>query len=172
VQREHEAAIVWLVTQLERDVGESVRILTERECRMLEAADSSRRYSVAILGGDHRGRRRWPDVVIESDARRGALEIEFAPKGSARLRHILEAYAASGYAEVTFLVKDAALGRRIAGLARQQPDALRSRLGRARCSITVSPWPGLPPADRDQLAVALRPRGSPASEGRARSSSR
>ena len=103
VQREHEAAIVWLVTQLERDAGESVRILTERECRRLEAADTSRRYSVAILGGEHRGRRRWPDVVIESDARRGAIEIEFAPKGSARLRHILEAYAVSAYAEVNVL---------------------------------------------------------------------
>jgi hypothetical protein len=160
VQREHEAAIVWLVTQLERDAGGSVRILTERECRQLEAADPLRRFSVAIVGGEHRGRRRWPDVVIESDARRGAIEIEFAPKGSARLRHILEAYAVSGYAEVNFLVKDAALGQRITGLARQRPDALRSQLGRPRCSIKVSPWPGLPSEAQERLAVALAPRES------------
>ena len=41
VQREHEEAIVWLVTELERERRGRV-VLTERECRQLRGADEQR----------------------------------------------------------------------------------------------------------------------------------
>lgn len=82
VQREHEAAIVALVTRLERDAGPATRVLTERECRQLEPSDRATRYSVDVLRGGQRDRRRWPDVVVELGEGRRAIEIEFAPKGT------------------------------------------------------------------------------------------
>ncbi len=147
VQREHEAAIVWLVTELER-ADSGARVLTERECRRLEAADE-RRYSVEV--GDRR--RRWPDVVVESECSRRAIEIEFAPKGSERLRGIVEAYEQSGYDQGLFLVKSLALGRRIQSLVNEGPRLLFGRpvVRKGR----VAAWPGLPHAERQRLDAAL-----------------
>ncbi len=137
VQREHEAAVVWLVTQLEREARAGLRVLTERECRRLEAADA-RRASVMLDDG----RRRWADVVVESVNRRQAIEIEFSPKGSSRLAQIVAAYACSDYCEVLFFVRSVTLGVRISGCA-------------FGARVRVLPWPGLPAAQRAWLARAL-----------------
>jgi hypothetical protein len=142
VQRDHEAAIVWLVTQLELEADGAVRVLTERECRRLEAADHRGRYSVELLDRQ----RRWADVVVERDGRRRAVEIEFAPKGSARLARIVEAYRYSNYDETIFFVRNGALGRRIAGVVLD--------VG-ASSVVRVLPWPGLGVAERELLAGAL-----------------
>jgi hypothetical protein len=67
--RKHEEAIVWLVTRLERrdrDTG----VLTERECRRRER-EAGERYSVTVHG-DARGERRWPDIVLATQAGRRA----------------------------------------------------------------------------------------------------
>ncbi len=149
VQREHEAAIVWLVTELER-ADAAARVLTERECRRLEDADD-RRYSVGVLanGTEHR---RWPDVVVESAAGRRAIEIEFAPKGSARLRRIVEAYEASSYRQALFLIRSAALGQRIQSLV---PSPLLIG-GRPEVrKVRVAAWPALPHDERLLLEAAI-----------------
>jgi DNA-binding MarR family transcriptional regulator len=154
VQREHEDAIVWLATGLELQAGPGGRVLTERECRQLEAAGGPRRFSVEVPGGPRGVQRRWPDLVVEADDGRRAYEIEFAPKGTDRLRRIVAAYERSDYAEVVFLVKSAALARRIAGLT-GQPSELRTLLRISSCPIRVLPWPALATEHRHELAAAL-----------------
>jgi len=154
VHHEYEAAIVWLVTQYER-VRPDERVLTERECRHLERVGSER-FSVDVSAIHdsvaRRDRRRWPDVVLGSGGEKRAIEIEFAPKGSKRLRGIVDAYAYSGrYLEAVFLVKSAALGHRIRALA---PRAGRS--ARTGSPIRVEAWTGLPRAERAALTAALR----------------
>jgi hypothetical protein len=153
VQREHEAAIVWLVTRLERE-HEPARVLTERECRRLEA-DGEQRYSLRLQGrGD---RQRWPDVVVEHPDRYEAFEIEFAPKGTARLRRIIEAYQlGSPYTRTTIYVTNAALGLRIARLARRTP-YVSARLSLRSDEVVVEPWPALAPERYAHLAAALEP---------------
>lgn len=151
VQREHEGAIVWLVALLERDAARSVRVLTERECRRLEAAGDDR-YSVDVIGSAGTFQRRWPDVVVELGTARRAIEIEFAPKGSARLAGIVAGYEQSAYREVLVFVRNAALGRRIAGLAAPADGPL---VHSQRCVVKVLPWPGLSPEAHPRLARAL-----------------
>lgn len=57
-------------------------------------------------------RRRWPDLVLEQQGRRVAVEIEFAPRGSARLGAIADAYLQSVvFNEVRFLLSDPATAR-------------------------------------------------------------
>ena len=147
VQREHEAAIVWLVTELER-ADPHAAVLTERECRRLDDADEPR-YSVDVEDR----RRRWPDVVIDSKHARRAIEIEFAPKGSDRLRRIVEAYEASGYEQTLFLVKSAALGRRIQSLT-PRPLPLHGRPPKTP-RVRVAAWPRLAEGERQRLDGAL-----------------
>ncbi len=140
VHREHEAAIVWLVTQYERRRPHE-RVLTERECRHLErVGDEHFSVEVSAIHDSvaRHDRRRWPDVVIGSGREKQAVEIEFAPKGSKRLRGIVGAYAYSGrYRETVFLVKNAALGRRIQALAPRVPAS-----GRAKLPVRVEAWLG------------------------------
>ncbi len=54
-------------------------MFTEREMRRLEARRKDR-FSVDVLGGERKDRRRWPDVVLEVPGGRRAIEIEFAVK--------------------------------------------------------------------------------------------
>ncbi len=149
VHREHEEAIVWLVTQLERR-DEETPVLTERECRRLER-ETGRRYSVDVVATNRNDRRRWPDVVLDHGKHRYAIEIEFAPKSSKRLKAIVDGYVIGRtYERVTFLVKSPALGKRLQQLAsRWSSDGTQRR-------VQVSAWPGLSPADREQLSRALR----------------
>jgi hypothetical protein len=149
--REHEEAIVWLVTVLERDADAATVVLTERDCRRAEAAGGATRYSVDVHGGGGRDRRRWPDVVVESPAGRRAIELEFAPKGTARLRGIVGAYERSGYGEVEVMVKNAALGRRIRSV-RTRRSPLREQLGLPGSQVDVVPWMGLPVEEQRVLA--------------------
>jgi DNA-binding MarR family transcriptional regulator len=147
VQREHEEAIVVLVTELERRRPDA-SVLTERECRQLEARAGFRVYSLSI-----RGTSRWPDAVVEAGDLREAFEIEFAPKGTDRLAGIVHAYEASDYVITTFLVKSAALGRRIARQTVELPETLRAL--RAPSEIRVVPWIGLGSDEQRSLAAKL-----------------
>ena len=143
VQRDHEAAIVALATCLERDAADNARVLTERECRRLQAADPAARFSVDVPG-EGRDRRRWPDLVIDQAAGRRAIEIEFAPKGTARLARILAGYRSSSYTEVLFLVSRPSVGRRINTLAARHHGGLPAQLGLPTCEVRVEAW--APPA--------------------------
>ena len=154
MQREHEDAIVELVTDLELQSLDGVVVLTERECRQREAAGVVRRYSVDAYGTDARDHRRWPDVVVERADGREAIEVEFAPKGTRRLRQIVSAYESSRYEQVTFMVKDAALGRRIRR-ASTGPTALQNHFGLRGCIVAVVPWTGLSAEHQTALASRL-----------------
>ena len=152
--REHEEAIVWLATRVELDADAGMVVLTERECRTLEARDHRARYSVDVVGAGRGDRRRWPDLVVNSPTTRQAIEIEFAPKGTARLRRIVEAYERSSYDDTVFYVKSAALGRRIGGLIggyRPLAAHLDLRVGPVR----VEAWSGLPERQAEQLHARL-----------------
>jgi len=150
VQREHEAAIVDLVRRLEV-APRGATVLTERECRQLEHAGADK-FSVEIsaIHSDiaRRDRTRWPDVVVEVAGGRRAIELEFAPKGGKRLKAIVNAYAFSPrYGETLFMVRNAALGRRILEYARSA-----HTIGGGPAKVRVVAWPGLP------LASARRSR--------------
>jgi len=154
LQREHEEAIVWLAIRLEREAADHGWVLTERECRQLEARDDGFRFSVPVAGGERGTERRWPDLVVQAGVDLRAYEIEFAPKGTRRLRHIVDAYETSSYAETTFMVKSLALGRRIAALTgRHSPDW--KLLGWTSRPVRVVAWPGLPAEQHAALAAAL-----------------
>jgi DNA-binding MarR family transcriptional regulator len=159
VQREHEAAIVWLVTELERSADQGTRVLTERECRQREAADRADRFSVDVAhSGPRKDRRRWPDVVLETSEGRRAIEIEFAPKGSDRLQRIIDAYQiASPYTDTVFYVKNAALGRRIKQIAARRGPATSYLFARV-ADVHVEAWPALPREQRDGYQKARRTR--------------
>jgi hypothetical protein len=113
LHRIHELAIVSLVTDLELAAGPSVDVLTERECRWRSSANDSP-YAVEVA--DQHGERhlRWADVVVVTPTAKVAVEIELAPKHSARLAHILTGYLLSDFTELRFLVALPSLAQRIA----------------------------------------------------------
>lgn len=156
VQREHEAAIVDLVTELELAQPDAT-VFTERECRRLEHAGAdnfSVENSALHAGAARRDRTRWPDIVVEATGGRRAIELEFAPKGGKRLRAIVNAYTFSPrYREVLFMVRSAALGRQIADLARSA-----AVIGGNRTKVRVLAWSGLPAEQRAALTVAIERR--------------
>lgn len=158
VQREHEAAIVDLVTRLELPTR-GATVFTERECRQLEHAGADR-FSVEISAIHseiaRRDRTRWPDVVVEVNGGRRAIELEFSPKGGKRLKAIVNAYAFSPrYGETLFMVRNAALGRRILEHARSA-----QVIGGGRPKLRVVAWPGLPAGEREALTAAIERRAS------------
>ncbi len=89
-------------------------------------------------------------MVVERLGDRRAIEIEFAPKGTARLRGIVRAYAYSRcYRDVLFLVSNAALGRSIRGLADDAAPIDGS------VAFRVEPWVGLPAEAQAALVAAM-----------------
>ena len=124
-QREHELAIARLVADLERgDRARGVLVLTERECRRLEA-DGERGYSVELLVA---GRpKRWPDLVLQNSTRKDAIELELAPKTTDRLTAILTGYGHSDYTRVLLLVESPALACRLARVAAKVTAASTNR---------------------------------------------
>ena len=151
-QRDHELALVWLVIQLERAGGACVR--TERECRTLEAKDAGR-YSVTVTRPGRPEERRWPDIVLEGDRRRSALELELSAKGTTRLQAIVAAYAAvPWFDEVVFLAASASIAKRLARAVAEAPRPLVLHAERSapRAKLRVVPWPAL--AADEQRAIA------------------
>lgn len=153
VHREHEEAIVRLVTELEHEYSDAL-VLTERECRQLDDPAKGRRYGVEVFG-DGRDNKRWPDAILETAEGRRAFELEFSPKGTDRLKRIVDAYECSGYEDVMFLVKSAALGRRIKRLRKPADETLRL-LGWSRRPVHVVPWNGLPEVEYRVLLMGLQ----------------
>lgn len=153
-QREHELALVWLVIQLERAGGARVR--TERECRTLEAEDAGR-YSVTVSRPGRPEERRWPDIVLDGDRRRSALELELSAKGTTRLQAIVDAYAAAPwFDEVVFLAASVSIAKRLARAVANapQPLACRTRF----TALRVVPWPVIAADDQRAIAAAVAAR--------------
>lgn len=144
-QREHELAVVRLATMLEQRQG--LFVLTERELRQ-GAHESPGRYRVNLYGARNE-RARWPDLVTESERFRRAVEVEFAPEASDRLRRILSGYRTSRYDEVRYLVTSPTLAARLDDLAHRAGLGLGRENRRTR--LIIMPWPWLPQGRADAV---------------------
>jgi len=86
------------------------------------------------------------------------VEIEFAPKGSARLGAIVDAYLQSVvFSEVRFLLSDPATARRLARIVAVETVATQTReLFPVRGPrMVVSPWPQASDTDRTRVQQAI-----------------
>lgn len=157
--REHELAIAELTARLER-AAEPPRVLTERDARATEARGGAR-CSADVRDSGGVVLRRWPDLVLETgEGARLAVELEFAPKHTGRLRRILNGYAAATwFSELHVLARDEPVRRRIAGLADASGPAseLSGLLGLRRPPVLVSPWTGPTTACAELLGALRRP---------------
>jgi hypothetical protein len=81
--------------------------------------------------------------------RRVAIEIEFSPKYTPRLKEIISGYDLSSYERVQFYVVSARLGARVISLARDEP-----RIG-SDGRLRVVPWPGLDEATKRAIRQAV-----------------
>jgi hypothetical protein len=149
----HELAIVELVASLELSAHASARVLTERDCRR-RTATGPVRYSVRVRS-DRGEQNRWPDVAVIANAARIAVEIELAPKHTARLAQIVRGYLLSNdYDEVRFLVASPSLARRLSAIALDQ----RARLGLDHADdstrVVIDAWSHASPTERDAIRAA------------------
>lgn len=151
--RAHEYALTQLVCQLELTAGPGLLVLTERDARDREAT-GPRRFSVDVSDGRGGTAKRWPDVILVEDGRTVALEVEFAEKGSTRLRQMLDAYLASSMEEVRFLVSSHTLAARLSKLAGQQSQGMLA-FSPTLCAITVAPWIGVSEEDAEKIRQRL-----------------
>ncbi len=148
VQREHELPLARLVAEFERSPGVPV-VRTEREARSREAAGVAR-YSADLLEASGSAARRWPDLVLEGDGRRVAVEVELTGKGTARLERIVAGYRdALWFDEVRFLAGSVPVARRLAGVLADIPGPHELALiGAQSPAFGLAPVPTLPPAQR------------------------
>lgn len=153
VQREHELAIAHLAARIELE-RPGAHVLTEREGRRQEAAGGRRCSADVRLRGGRR-QKRWPDLIVETDDHRIAVELELAAKTTERLREIVIAYAVSrDFTEVQFLAGSSALAARLERLcARERRPPLVG--DRHRMQLTAAPWPGAPEPERRRIEVAI-----------------
>jgi hypothetical protein len=108
----HDLAVTELLLELGRTPGLSV--LTERELWR----EQGRPGRIPVAGGRSTGpATHCPDLAVEVEGRRWAVEIEFSAKGRERLRRILAAYRGSDYAGVVYYLREPALARAISRLA-------------------------------------------------------
>jgi hypothetical protein len=146
----HELAIGWLCAYAEtnpRNAG--ARALTEREARALDGERRQRggapRYSVRLDGAPRGQQTRWPDLLLERGGKVSALEIEFTQKTDERLERIIDAYAYSDFALVTYLTADSGSGAK-----------LTKMIGLQRVTeVRVMPWPRLDNASRAKVRAAV-----------------
>jgi hypothetical protein len=152
IQRAHELAIVELAAQLEL-AAPGLTVLTERECRQLTAKGLGR-FSVEVQAENGRPAARWPDLVLKTERGLIAMEIEFAPKTTARLARIFRGYLLSDMTEVHFLVADRLLAARLKRTADQARLQLPLRNTDALTAIVVGPWSGAPEEEQRAIRAA------------------
>jgi DNA-binding MarR family transcriptional regulator len=147
----HELAIGWLCAYVEtkpRYAGG--RVLAEREARTLDGerrSGEAPRYSVRLDGAPRGRQTRWPDLPLERGGKVSALEIEFTQKTDERLQRIIDAYAYSDFALVTYLTGDP-------GVAAE----LTKMIGLQRVTkVRVLPWPRVDDASRAKVRAAMTP---------------
>lgn len=110
----HDLAVTELLLSLRRPAAGSV--LTERELRREQGSPAAGLIRVAP-GQGTRAALHCPDLAVEVEGGRWAVEIEFSAKGRERLLRILTAYRGSDYAGVVYYVREPALARAISRLA-------------------------------------------------------
>ncbi len=162
-QREHELALVSLVIQLER--AGSVVVRTERECRAREAAELAR-YSVPVAQPGRQADLRWPDIVLEGETRRTALELELSAKGTTRLQAIVDAYAVvTWFDEILFLANTAVIADRLAKCCAMavRPPITECRARQPPMPLRVVRWPGR--LDEEQRTPRAGTHGGSSSAG-------
>ncbi len=145
----HELAVGWLCAYAEtnpRNAG--ARVLTEQEARTLDGErrpGEVPRYSVRLDGAPRGQQTRWPDLLFERGGKVSALEIEFTQKTDDRLQRIIDAYAYSDFALVTYLTADPGLVAK-----------LTKMIGLQRVTeVRVLPWPRLNDAGRAKVRAAV-----------------
>ena len=94
------------------------RVYSDREIRSVARAILDKkgrfRFEVGHLRGRYRRAYHYPDLIVERPEFRFAVELEFADKGSRRLKQILEGYALAREIDaVVYLVREPALAARI-----------------------------------------------------------
>lgn len=124
-------------------------MLTEREARALDGETLRRgerpRYSVALDDAPRGQRTRWPDLLLERGGKVSALEIEFTQKTDERLQRIIDAYAYSDFALVTYLTANAGLAAK-----------LTKMIGYRRSTeVRVRPWLRLDAAGQAKVRAAV-----------------
>jgi hypothetical protein len=145
VQREHELLLARLVAELERAAGGPV-VRTEREARSREAAGVAR-YSADMLEASGTQARRWPDLVLEGDGLRVAVEVELTGKGTARLERIVAGYRdALWFDEVRFLAGPCRSRGAWPACWPTSPSRTSSPHRRPSPAFGLAPVPTLPPA--------------------------
>ena len=102
----HELAVGWLCAYVETNPRYAgAEVLTEREARTLDGErqpGEPPRYSVRLDGAPRGQQTRWPDLLLQHGGKVSALEIEFTQKTDDRLQRIIDAYAYSDFALVTY----------------------------------------------------------------------
>jgi excisionase family DNA binding protein len=149
VQRDHAFAVVRLASFLEQHFT-GMTVLSERELRRRDR-ETPGRYRVDIYGPRNE-RARWPDLVAESATARVAVEVEFAPKASDRLRRILAGYRCSLYDQVRYVVNSPAMARRLSDLADREGMGLWPHEP-AVTRLVILSWPWL---TQDRAAAVVR----------------
>lgn len=143
VDRDKELALAWLVTRLEQRAPDST-VLTERECRLAEAAGRTSR-SVEVIESGGRCRPHWPDLVIERpDGLRLAIEFVFHKTPSSRLASVVLAYRRTDrFNEVRLLVAEPSIARTVTHVVREAAPPPGSESS-DDINLVTAPWPGLP----------------------------
>jgi DNA-binding MarR family transcriptional regulator len=146
----HELAIGWLCAHVETNPRYAgVEVLTEREARAMDGKRQRRgeppRYSVPLDGAPRGQQTRWPDLLLQHGGKVSALEIEFTQKADDRLQRIIDAYAYSDFALVTYLTADPGLAAK-----------LTKMIGYQRVTeVRVQPWLRLDDAARAKVRAAV-----------------
>jgi hypothetical protein len=154
----HELAIGWLCARVEtaeRYSGHDV--FTEREVRLVERErrrrDEPPLYGLRLDGAPRGQRSRWPDLVLEREGVRTAVEIEFTQKADARLQRIIDAYTYSEFSMVRYLTADPRLAAKLVRVIAVRTPPLFGSNGRTE--FVVTPWPRLDSEARAAVRAAI-----------------
>lgn len=151
----HELAVTELLLTLRK--ASAAAVLTERE--LWQEPGSSPSGLIRLPPRSSRNGRsadHCPDLAVDVEGRRWAVEVEFSLKGRERLRSILTGYRDSSYAGVVYYVREPAIARAI---VRSADDC---GLGRRLALRAWKLWPG--PSDAiaeiERLALEQRARAT------------
>lgn len=152
----HDLAVTELLLHLRKTSAATIRY--ERE--LWRESGSPAGGLIRLPGWSARNGRcahHCPDLAVDIESRRWAVEVEFTLKGSARLRSILAAYRESSYAGVVYYVREPAIARALLRGADE------SGLGRRLDLRAWELWPD--PSDAaaeiEGLAFEARARATP-----------
>lgn len=116
----HDLLLVWLAIEMESLGG---MVVTEREMRQAESfQDNPDRFAVLLNGRGVAGyaRKHFPDLVVEGQGKRLAVEVELTSKRTQRLEAILRGYAWARHLDgVVYYVDRPSLAERITEISKK-----------------------------------------------------